>query len=191
MMRRHYVESGPRTRRHRQLRRRGGRVPMAAATPEAAAPAAALRTIGRNATATTTATITAAAAAATTKAKLGMSASQATWAQRVREVGTGSGGATGLRARSLTGGLGVATQACKDGMYPVISFKAGSWSAVASGAQDAALRSLATRLAALPCDVFATLAHEPDGDGTPAQWCGHAGSRAAAPGRRRQASRWV
>jgi hypothetical protein len=113
--------------------------------------------------------LAAAAPVATSKAKLGMSAPQATWAQRVKEVGSG------LEARrvfvpSLTGGLGVATAACNAGMYPVISFKAGSWAQVASGAKDATLRSLATRLAALPCDVFATLAHEPDGDGTPAQW---------------------
>lgn len=113
--------------------------------------------------------LAAAAPTATGKAKLGMSAPQAVWAQRVKEVGSG------LEARrvfvsSLTGGLGVASQACKDGMYPVISFNAGSWTQVTSGAKDATLRSLATRLGALPCDVFATLAHEPDGDGTPAQW---------------------
>lgn len=41
---------------------------------------------------------------------------------------------------------------------------------MANGAADAALRSLATRLGALPCDAFATIAHEPDGNGTPAQW---------------------
>jgi hypothetical protein len=113
--------------------------------------------------------LAAAAPTATTKAKLGMSAPQSTWDQRVREVGPG------LEARrvfvpSLTGGLGVASQACKDGMYPVISFGAGTWSSVTSGAKDATLRSLAARLDALPCNVFATLAHEPDGDGTPAQW---------------------
>jgi hypothetical protein len=100
-----------------------------------------------------------------------MSAPQSDWAARVREVGPG------LEARrvfvnSLTGGLGVATQACNDGMYPVISFKTGSysWTQVASGAADAALRSLASRLGALPCDAFATIAHEPDGNGTAAQW---------------------
>jgi hypothetical protein len=114
---------------------------------------------------------TAAAVAAPAKAKLGMSAPQSTWAQRVKEVGAG------LESRrvfvpSLSGSLGVATQACKDGMYPVISFSSSpySWTQVASGAADAALRSLATKLAALPCDAFATIAHEPDGDGTPAQW---------------------
>jgi hypothetical protein len=113
--------------------------------------------------------LAAAAPQATSKAKLGMSAPQATWAQRVKEVGPG------LESRrvfvnSLTGSLGIATKACQDGMYPVISFNPGSWTQVASGAKDAALRTLATRLGALPCDVFATLAHEPDGDGTPAQW---------------------
>jgi hypothetical protein len=66
----------------------------------------------------------------------------------------------------------VATQACNAGMYPVISFKTGSytWSQVAAGKAETALRSMATKLAALPCDVFVAVAHEPDGDGTPADW---------------------
>jgi hypothetical protein len=100
-----------------------------------------------------------------------MSAPENLWAQRVKEVGPG------LQARrvfvnSLTGSLSVATQACNAGMYPVISFKTGSytWAQVAAGKADAALRSMATKLAALPCDVFVAVAHEPDGDGTPADW---------------------
>jgi hypothetical protein len=111
------------------------------------------------------------AAAASTKAKLGMSAPDNLWAARVKDVGPG------LQARrvfvnSFTGSLSVATQACNAGMYPVISFKPGSysWSQVATGKADAALRSMATKLAALPCDVFVAIAHEPDGDGTPADW---------------------
>jgi len=151
----------------------GAAVPMAAATPEAgshhhtraAASAPSTAAAGGSAAATT------AAAAPRAKAKLGMSAPQSTWAQRVKEVGRG------LQSRrvfvnSLSGSLGVATQACKDGMYPVISFSTGSlsWTQVANGAADAALRSLATKLGALPCDAFAAIAHEPDGDGTPAQW---------------------
>jgi hypothetical protein len=159
----------------------GAAVPLAAATPEGAAPAGSHHKVRASASGTSAlstaragasgAATTTAAAAARTKAKLGMSAPQASWAKRVKEVGPG------LESRrvfvpSLSGALGVAPQACKDGMYPVISFGTGSysWTQVANGAADAALRSLATKLAALPCDVFATIAHEPDGDGTAAQW---------------------
>jgi hypothetical protein len=74
------------------------------------------------------------------KALLGMSAPVQFWDQRVREVGRG------LQARRLffTGfgaSLGKATEACHDGMYPVISFKTGSytWAQVAAGNADAAL----------------------------------------------------
>jgi len=150
----------------------GAAVPLAAATPEGAAPLVSPSAPSPAPADDSTASATAAAAAAATgKAKLGMSAPQAEWAQRVREVGPG------LQARrvfvnSLSGSLGVATQACQDGMYPVISFAPGSysWTQVANGAADSALRSLATKLGALPCDAFAAIAHEPNGDGTPAQW---------------------
>jgi hypothetical protein len=111
------------------------------------------------------------AAAATTKAKLGMSAPAATWAQRVKEVGSG------LEARrifltSFTAGLSVPTKACNDGMYPVISLKPGSysWTDVAAGKADSDLKAMATKLAALPCDVFVAVSHEPYGDGAPADW---------------------
>ena len=100
-----------------------------------------------------------------------MSAPANLWDQRVNEVGPG------LQARrifvtSLTGSLNLATQACGAGMYPVISLKTGSysWAQVAAGVADADLLSMATRLAALPCDVFVAIHHEPDGDGTPADW---------------------
>jgi hypothetical protein len=54
----------------------------------------------------------------------------------------------------------------------VMSFKTGSysWAQVAAGDADADLRVLATRLAALPCDVFVAIHHEPEGDGTAADW---------------------
>jgi hypothetical protein len=114
---------------------------------------------------------TAKPAAAAAKAKLGMSAPAASWAQRVKEVGPG------LKARrifltSFTAGLSLPTKACNDGMYPVISMKPGSysWSQVAAGQADSQLRAMATKLAALPCDVFVAVSHEPYGDGTPADW---------------------
>jgi hypothetical protein len=113
----------------------------------------------------------AAPVAAGKKAKLGMSAPVGLWSQRVREVGSG------LQARriflgSFTASLKLPTKACRAGMYPVISFKTGSytWGQVAKGNADAQLRSLSRRLAALPCHVFAAVHHEPAKDGTPRAW---------------------
>jgi hypothetical protein len=102
---------------------------------------------------------------------LGMSAPNALWSQRVSEVGPG------LEARRLfftgfTANIGLAQQACDAGTYPVMSFKTGgyTWAQVAAGAADADLRSLATRLGALSCDVFVAIHHEPEGDGTAGDW---------------------
>jgi hypothetical protein len=100
-----------------------------------------------------------------------MSSPNQFWDQRVSEVGSG------LQARRIflldfNASLSKAQEACGDGMYPVISFKTGSysWSQVAAGNADVALRAMATKLAALPCDVFVAIHHEPDGDGTAADW---------------------
>ena len=105
------------------------------------------------------------------KALLGMSAPLQFWDQRVSEVGSG------LQARRLffTGfdaSLSKATEACHDGMYPVISFKTGSytWAQVAAGNADAALKTLHSRLAALPCSLFVAIHHEPATDGPAADW---------------------
>jgi hypothetical protein len=110
-------------------------------------------------------------AAAQKKAKLGMSAPAGAWDQRVKDVGSG------LQARriflnSFTASLKMPTKACHQGMYPVISFKTGSytWAQVAHGNADAQLRSMAKKLAALPCNVFVAVHHEPYGDGTPKAW---------------------
>ena len=100
-----------------------------------------------------------------------MSAPVQFWDERVREVGPG------LQARrlfftSFDASLAKATEACAAGMYPVMSFKTGaySWSQVATGNADAALRALATKLTALPCDVFVAIHHEPAKDGVPVDW---------------------
>jgi hypothetical protein len=100
-----------------------------------------------------------------------MFAPPADWNQRVKEVGPG------LQARrifltSFTASLSRVTEACNAHMYPVISFATGkySWAQVAAGNADADLRAMATKLAALPCDVFVAVHHEPYGDGTPAAW---------------------
>ena len=110
-------------------------------------------------------------AVAAPKALLGMSSPNNTWDQRVREVGPG------LEARRIflsdfSASLNLAQQACDDGMYPVLSFKTGtySWAQVAAGSADAALRALATRLEALTCDSFVAIHHEPAKDGAAADW---------------------
>jgi hypothetical protein len=102
---------------------------------------------------------------------LGMSAPDNLWAQRVSEVGAG------LEARRLfftgfTASISKANEACAAGMYPVMSFKTSSysWAQVAAGDADGDLRALGTRLAALPCDVFVAIHHEPEGDGSAADW---------------------
>jgi hypothetical protein len=105
----------------------------------------------------------------TPKALLGMSAPNNLWSQRVTDVGAG------LKARRLFfadfgASLSLATTACNAGMSPVMSFKTGaySWAQIAAGNADADLRALATKLNALPCNIFVTIHHEPAaGAGTP------------------------
>ena len=106
-----------------------------------------------------------------TKALLGMSSPNNLWDQRVSEVGSG------LQARRLffTGfdaSISLAQQACDAGLYPIMSFKTGSysWAQVAAGNADAALKALNARLAALTCDVFVAVHHEPAQDGVAADW---------------------
>jgi hypothetical protein len=98
-----------------------------------------------------------------------MSAPNSLWAQRVSEVGAG------LQARRLFfadfgSSLSLATTACNAGMTPIMSFKTGAytWAQIAAGNADTDLRALATRLNALPCNVFVTIHHEPaSGAGAP------------------------
>jgi hypothetical protein len=139
--------------------------PLAGAAPGKAAPAAMAKL------AAPAAGVAASSAAAPKKAKLGMSAPAGSWARRVKEVGSG------LQARriflgSFTQSLTMPAKACHAGMYPVISVKTGSytWGQVAAGKADAKLRSLAKRLAALPCNVFVAVHHEPAKDGSPRAW---------------------
>jgi hypothetical protein len=103
------------------------------------------------------------------KALLGMSAPNSLWTQRVSEVGSG------LKARreffaDFSSSLSLATTACNAGMSPVMSFKTGAytWAQIASGSADVALKALAVKLNALPCNVFVTIHHEPaSGAGSP------------------------
>lgn len=106
-----------------------------------------------------------------TKALLGMSAPNNLWKQRLSEVGPG------LEARRIffvgfTANLALATTACNDGMVPILSFKESPYTPaqVAAGAADSQLISLHARLVALPCAVYVTIHHEPNGDMTAAQY---------------------
>jgi hypothetical protein len=114
--------------------------------------------------------MTPASAATPGRALLGMSSPSNLWNQRVSEVGPGLQArrifATGFTLPSL------ATTACNAGMVPVLSFKTGSysWADVANGKADSALRALATKLNALSCNSFVAIHHEPNGDGTPADF---------------------
>jgi hypothetical protein len=147
----------------------GAALPQAGATPGAKKLGAVTRGTGNSGTADSAKAAPTPAQSA--KALLGMSAPANVWDQRVKEVGVG------LQARriflnSLTASMNLPTQACNDGLYPIISFKTGgySWSQVAAGDADAALKAMAAKLAALPCDAFVAIHHEPNGDGTPADW---------------------
>ena len=146
--------------------------PLAGAAPGGAAPTApAKEAVSAAASVAKAAAAPVAKAKKVKKAKLGMSAPADTWSKRVREVGSG------LQARrifltSFNSSLTLPAKACRAGMYPVISYKTGSysWSEVTQGKADAKLRSVAKKLAALPCNVFVAVHHEPYKDGTPKAW---------------------
>lgn len=110
---------------------------------------------------------------------IGMSASPATWAARVNDTGR-------VYARRWFGQAadfnnpatitGRARTSLGEGMYPVLSFKVptvggtADWAGVGAGKYDTQLRGIATALAGLPGRVFVALHHEPQGDGTPANF---------------------
>lgn len=108
-----------------------------------------------------------------TGGKFGMSAPDNLWAQRLAEVG----GPAHIKYRRIyitgfDGGLGKVQDSLNAGMTPIISWKTGSysWSQVASGQADASIRSLVTKLNAIPGKKFLAIHHEPNGDGTPKDW---------------------
>ena len=80
----------------------------------------------------------------------------------------------------VTSAINTAAADIAAGRVPWISFKLpASWSAMASGSQDAWLRDLGTRLRALNGEVWVALHHEPENDGDIEQW--KAMQRRAAP----------
>jgi hypothetical protein len=110
------------------------------------------------------------------KVKIGMGATPlSTWDQRLSETGP-------VDARRIFGTLGssgsvdstiaLAASEVAAGRMPILSYKLPDtdWRGAAAGTYDTQLRDIATRLAALPGKVFITLHHEPQSDGTPADY---------------------
>lgn len=105
--------------------------------------------------------------------KFGMSAPANLWNQRLAEVG----GPEHIKYRRIflvgfDASLSKVQEAANAGMVPIISYKVSpySWAQVASGAADADLRNVVTKLNAIPGKKFVALHHEPNGDGTAKDW---------------------
>lgn len=105
--------------------------------------------------------------------KFGMSAPANLWSQRLAEVG----GPEHIKYRRIflvgfDASLAKVQEAANAGMVPIISYKVSpySWAQVASGAADADLKNVVTKLNAIPGKKFVALHHEPNGDGTPSDW---------------------
>ncbi len=103
---------------------------------------------------------------------IGMSAPSGEWSARLAETGN-------VDSRRIFGTLGspdaaikLAAGEVKAGRMPVVSFKVPSndWAGMGAGKYDTQLRGIASRLAALGGHVFVTVHHEPQGDGTPADF---------------------
>jgi hypothetical protein len=101
-----------------------------------------------------------------------MSAPADQWSARLSETGP-------VYARRLFGDLSNTTRTISTarseiaaGRYPILSFKLpnNDWVGAASGRYDSQLRSLRDKLAALPGPLFVTIHHEPNGDGTAADF---------------------
>lgn len=116
----------------------------------------------------TVATPTTPAPASAANAKFGMSAPTDKWNERLAQVG-----ATNINFRRIfrvgfDDSLTKVSESINAGMTPIISWKTDpySWAQVGSGAADADLHSLVTRLNAIPGKKILILHHEPAGDGT-------------------------
>lgn len=119
-----------------------------------------------------TAKTTAIGTVANKTVRIGMSAPQAEWDTRFAEVG-------GVDARRIFGNLDTPDMALRlakseiaAGRMPILSFKVpnNDWAGAAAGVYDPQLRSLSTRLGALPGKLFVTIHHEPAKDGTAAAY---------------------
>ncbi len=116
--------------------------------------------------------VAAPASAAPPGVRIGMATPVSEWSGSLAATG-------GVDSRRIFDDLGspdsgvkLATSEVAAGRMPILSFKVpgNDWAGAGSGAYDAQLRALATRLDAINGQVFVTLHHEPTGDGTPAAY---------------------
>ena len=103
----------------------------------------------------------------------GMSAPDNMWSLRLAEVG----GPEYIKFRRIfyqgfDSSFKLVQESINAGMVPIISFKVNpySWSQVASGAADAKIKAMVSRLNAIPGEKFVALHHEPAKDGTAKDW---------------------
>lgn len=100
--------------------------------------------------------------------KFGMAAPADKWNERLAQVGREHINYRRIFLVGFDDGLNKVTETLNAGMTPVISWKTTpySWAQVGSGAADSALRSLVSRLNAIPGNKILVLHHEPAKDGT-------------------------
>lgn len=106
------------------------------------------------------------------RTRIGMASPANEWDMRLGQTGK-------IDARRFYGDLGqadhvlaMARSELAAGRMPVVSFKipGNDWAGAAAGRYDGQLKTLAGNLAALPGRVFVAIHHEPQGDGTPADF---------------------
>jgi len=104
--------------------------------------------------------------------KIGMSTPRSDWDLRLSQTGP-------VHARRLFDQLAspadtvtLARDEVEAGRYPILSFKLPNddWAGAAAGQYDTQLRNLAAQLDAIPGDLFITVHHEPNNDGTAANF---------------------
>jgi hypothetical protein len=113
-----------------------------------------------------------AAPAARSDVKIGMSAPANQWNARLAQTGQVDSRRVFSRLGNANGAVRTAAREVSVGRMPVISLAVAGkmWDDVANGKYDSTLRSVATQLGALHGEVFITLAHEPNGDGSPSAY---------------------
>jgi len=101
-----------------------------------------------------------------------MSAPLGEWSQRLSETGPIDSRRVFDDLSTPDFAIRTAASEVAAGRLPILSFKVPNddWAGVAAGVYDAQLRSVTSRLAAIGGEVFVTLHHEPQGDGTPANY---------------------
>ena len=104
--------------------------------------------------------------------RIGMASPKAEWDMRLAQVGSIDARRLYDDLASVDATVAIARTEIAAHRRPVLSFKipGNDWAGAAAGRYDTQIRALATQLAALPGRVFVAIHHEPQGDGTPAQY---------------------